>query len=106
MWAGFWIRQSEALYLADEPVPASGLEPVGYDPAVRIAIKKGTHTGYRFDEAGAMTAQKTDRLAWNSGASTSSLQVLPGQTGAWFQVVNGIWGGYWLRASDVVLLDG
>jgi hypothetical protein len=106
MWAGFWIRQSEALYLADEPVPASGLEPVGYDPAVRIAIKKGTHTGYRFDEAGAMTAQKTDRLAWNSGASTSALQVLPGQTGAWFQVVNGIWGGYWLRASDVVLLDG
>jgi hypothetical protein len=51
-----------------------------------------------------MTAQKTDRLAWNSGASTSALQVLPGQTGSWYQVVNGIWGGYWLRASDVVLL--
>jgi hypothetical protein len=104
MWAGYWIRQSEALFLADEPVPVSGLEPATYDPTVRIAIKKGTHTGYKFDSAGAMTAQKTDRLAWNSGASTDALQVLPGQTGTWYRVVNGIWGGYWLRASDVVLL--
>lgn len=107
MWAGYWLRQSDALYLSDESVPLSEPLATTYDPTVRLIIKKGTHTGYQFDGTGAMTARKTSTLAWNSGADTAALQAVPNQTGNWFAVVNGIWAGYWLRASDVVVLrDG
>jgi hypothetical protein len=107
MWGGFWLRQSDALYLADDVAPLSDVAAATYDPSVRLIVKKGTHTGYKFDAAGAMTARKISTLAWDSGANTSALQAVPNQAGGWFRVVNGIWAGYWLRASDVVVLrDG
>jgi hypothetical protein len=107
MWEGYWLRQSDALYLSEEATPLADATPATYDPTVRLIVRKGTHTGYQFDEAGAMIASKTSTLAWNSGANTSALQAVPNQAGSWFQVVNGIWAGHWLRASDVVVLkDG
>ena len=51
-----------------------------------------------------MTAQKSYTLANDSGASTSSRKTITNQSGTWFYVTNGVWAGYWLRASDVLFL--
>ena len=101
-WRGFWLRESSAVMLAGGTI-ASQPEAQTFDPPATIAIRKGTHTGYRFDETGAMTAAKTTTVTYRE-ASTTSVQELPGQTGMWFRVTSGSWTGYWLRASDVVKL--
>jgi hypothetical protein len=38
------------------------------------------------------------------GADTTELRALPGQSGLWFRITSGTWNGYWLRASNVVVL--
>ncbi|HSM38855.1 MAG TPA: hypothetical protein VK838_05930, partial [Candidatus Limnocylindrales bacterium] len=104
LWAGHWIRQSDALYLADDPPGGTSTADQAFDPAVRLTFLKGTHTGYKFDSSGQMLAQKTYTLSRNSGADASSLEAIPNQTGSWFKIVNGVWADYWIRASDVVFL--
>lgn len=103
LWAGHWIRQSEVVHLADAGAPAASA-PATYEPSARLDFAEGTHTGYQFDASGRMTAQKTYTLSSASGANASALQAIPNQSGTWFQVVNGVWSGYWIRASDVVSL--
>ena len=104
VWAGYWLRQSSVLYLADAPVAATSAPNATYSPAVALTFKKGTHTGYQFSSTGVMTAQQSYTLANDSGASTSIRKAITNQSGTWFYVTNGVWAGYWLRASDVLFL--
>ena len=104
-WTGYWVRQSAIVHLADETWSA-GAPTTSYNPAARIKIRKGTHTGYRFDAAGLPTAAKTRTLRWTATAYASALETVVNQAGTWFRVTSGKWDGYWLRASDVVVKSG
>jgi hypothetical protein len=103
-WKGHWLRASTAVGLSGATI-ASVPEPETFSPARTVAIRPGTHTGYTFNAAGAMTSAKTRTVGYRQ-ASTTELAELPGQSGQWFRVTSGIWRGYWLRASDVVKLPG
>ena len=104
-WAGYWIRQSDAVQLTEE---AGAAEPLtaAYDPPRQVKVRQGTHTGYQFDASGALTAEKTVTRSGSTTFEASGLEVVPNQSGTWFRVTSGTWDGYWLRSSDVVLLAG
>jgi hypothetical protein len=101
-WKGYWLRESDAVMLAGGSVTATGEDRV-FDPAARVGIKKGTHTGYRFGPSGAMLAARQSTGVYREG-NAAELRALPGQTGLWFRMTSGTWKGYWLRASNVVTL--
>ncbi len=103
VWAGYWLRQSSVLYVAATPISAPGGANATFSPTVQLLFRKGTHTGYQFSSTGALTASKTYTLANDSGAATSARSTtLTNQAGTWFYVTNGVWAGYWLRASDAL----
>jgi hypothetical protein len=77
-----------------------------FSPARALTFKAGTYTGYQFDAAGQPTRSKTYTLGAASSASTSQRAAIRGQSGVWFYVVNGVWGGYWVRESPSVYLPG
>lgn len=104
VWAGYWVRESNVVWLAWGPAPAAGPPNATYSPAVSLTFKMGTHTGYQFNATGGMTAQKTYSLTRDSGASTGARTTITNQSGTWFYVAGGVWGGYWVRLSDVVFL--
>jgi hypothetical protein len=103
-WAGYWLRESSAISLATTTVAAPDGTLTIYDPPVRLIFRQGTHTGYRFTSTGAVVAERTSTLAWDSGADASVRRSLTNQFGTWFYVTNGIWAGYFLRESDVISL--
>jgi len=70
-----------------------------------MTFMKGTHTGYQFNTAGAMTAQKTYTLGATSSAYTSQRGTFTVQSGTWFYVSSGVWNGYWIRQSSVAYLS-
>jgi spore germination protein YaaH len=106
VWSGYWLRESPGLFLAGSPPPPSPGSDLTFSPAVRFNVLAGTHTGYRFDSAGRPIASRTYTLGSNSGASTSALRAVANQHGRWLYVVNGVWAGYWLPATEVVYLVG
>ncbi len=53
VWAGYWLRGSEILFLKTAPVAAASLPNATYSPAVSLVFKGGTHTGYKFNSSGA-----------------------------------------------------
>jgi len=78
-----------------------------YNPARSLMLAAGTTVGYRFDTAGAVIASKAYTLARSSSALTSQRsKAIPGHSGAWFYVVNGVWGGYWVQESPTAYLPG
>ncbi|HEX5039105.1 MAG TPA: Ig-like domain-containing protein [Candidatus Limnocylindria bacterium] len=103
-WAGYWLRQSDAVHLATTSAVSVTASAAEYDPPRRISFRQGTHTGYRFSATGALLAARTVTLATNSGADAYRLAAIPNQHGAWFAIVNGAWAGYWVPASDVIYL--
>jgi len=104
VWAGYWMRQSSNLYLVSSPVPAAVLPNATFSPAKPLVFRMGTHTGYQFTSSGVMTAQKSYTLPNDQTANTSIRRTITNQAGTWYYVVNGVWAGYWLRASDVLYL--
>jgi spore germination protein YaaH len=104
VWAGYWMRQSSVLYLAASPVAATALPNATFSPVKPLVFKMGTHTGYQFSTSGVMTAQKSYTLPNDQNANTSIRKTITNQAGTWYYVVNGVWAGYWLRASDVLYL--
>lgn len=104
IWAGYWIRQSNVVWLTSSPAPPPGPADATFSPAVSLILKMGTHTGYQFNGTGGMTAQKSYTLTRDSSAPTSARSTIARQSGSWYYVTSGIWAGYWLRASDVVFL--
>ena len=104
VWAGYWVRESNAVYLSGSPQPGGSGTPTTFNPPVTLTFKLGTHTGYQFSSSGAMTAQKTYTLTKSSGASASARAKVTNQYGTWFSVTNGVWAGYWIRESFVVFV--
>jgi hypothetical protein len=86
-------------------------EPAGsitaFTPAASLDLGIGTNTGYKFTLNGKKTAARHASLAMPTTVTTSLQRSISGQPGAdWFYVTSGTWKGYWLRASDAVVLDG
>lgn len=101
IWEGYWIRESAAI--VGGPLPPAfdafpGTAPA--PPTSRINLAAGSHYGYQFTEAGATIQSKWYPLARASGAAVDRRGSLPGRSGTWSRVSNGIWAGYWIRESD------
>jgi hypothetical protein len=105
VWTGYWVRESSAVYLTATPIPVPSAANATFSPARSLSFLRGTHTGYQFNGAGAMTAQKTFTLAGNSTALTTARSTKTAQFGKWFLVSSGVWAGYWVRSSDVIFLS-
>ncbi len=107
VWAGYWVQGGSHVYVT-EPTPTTTSPSVtSYNPARSLVFASGSHTGYRFDASGAVTASQDLTLSRASGAATSQRSTaIPGHRGAWFYVVNGIWAGYWLPESTRLYLRG
>jgi hypothetical protein len=105
VWAGYWIRQSDVVHLSGDTIVIGTLDSRTFNPVVRLAFKEGTHTGYKFNASGALLSERSYTLSHDSGAATSKVATISRQSGSWFYVVNGVWAGYWLRASDVLYLE-
>ena len=85
------------------PAPSGTITP--YNPPVKMTFLKGSHTGYQFNSAGAMTAQKTYTLGATSSAYTSQRGTFTAQSGTWLYVSSGVWNGYWVRQSSVAYVS-
>jgi hypothetical protein len=103
-WHGYWLRESDAVRLAEGGVTAGTVARQTFDPPAEVRIRRGTHTGYTFTSAGVMTAAKTVTVMGRL-ADTTELATISNQAGTWFRMTSGNWNGYWLRASDVVYLN-
>lgn len=103
-WAGYWLRESPAVHLASTAATENATALQAFNPPRRLVFRQGTHTGYRFNAAGAPVGELTATLSRDSGADASVRRTLSNQWGVWFQVTNGMWAGYWMRESDVIFL--
>jgi hypothetical protein len=75
-----------------------------FNPARLVSFSAGKHVGYRFASNGAVLAAKAYTLASASSASATRRALIPGHSGTWYLVSNGVWAGYWLQASSSVVL--
>jgi uncharacterized protein YkwD len=89
IWAGYWVPETSRSYVMGTAWSVS------YSPARKLAFAAGTHTGYKFDSAGRVTARKSYTLARGSSASTTGVAIINGLRH--YRIANGVWGGYWVR---------
>ena len=75
-----------------------------FSTAAPVTVKLGTHTGYRFNASGAVTAIKTFTLGASSTTLAIRRQALTKQSGTWLAISSGVWAGYWVRESSVFYL--
>jgi spore germination protein YaaH/uncharacterized protein YraI len=90
--AGQWLRESAAQHL----MGTSSRTP--YATAQRIRLRPGTHVGFRFDSAGAVTSSRTLDLGRRSGADATARAVINGVT--YWRLSSGRLDGYWLAESS------
>ena len=78
-----------------------------YNPPKGLVFLAGTTVGYQFDASGRVIASKAYTLPRASGASADRRsKAIPGHSGAWFHIINGIWANYWVLESSRVYLPG
>jgi thermitase len=80
-------------------------EPPTFDPARLLSIERGTHTGYRFDNSGAILGWR--EVTWTEPGTpeTTAERAVQWQSGTWYYVVNGRMAGYWLAEGDGITLQ-
>src|SRR5439155_21196704 len=67
----------------------------------------GSHISYKFDAAGRIIGSRQYTLSRASQATASSRHSIPGRAGAWLQIANGVWAGYWIReAPNLAFIQG
>ena len=96
MWAGMWMPESRRAFIRGI------FDKAEYAAPARLALTGGTHTGYRYDSAGNVTARKAYTLPAASGAAATHVAVINGRRH--FLVMNGVWAGYWLPDTAGVSL--
>jgi len=78
-----------------------------YNPTLRVHFPGGTTVGYTFDSSGNVTGKKSYWLSRDSGADTSkSTTAIPGHSGTWYYITNGVWAGYWVKKTSSLYLAG
>jgi hypothetical protein len=102
---GYWLVETAGMSLGDPPPPLP--TPIAtYSPERSLWFAPGTYVGKRYSQYGVLAGSKTYTLTNTSSAPTRRLSALPGQTGYWYYVVDGIWDGYWIRQQAGVTLGG
>jgi hypothetical protein len=101
IWAGYWMRETAAMTIA--PLPASFVSFPGTAPTAatsRVTLAAGSHYGFRFTESGGTIQSKWYPLGTASGANVDRRGTLPGRSGTWVHIANGIWADYWMPESE------
>lgn len=76
---------------------------ITYAQSRRIEMSAAEHVGYRFAANGAVISSLPVRLPRASGAPAVRSSTIPGQSGTWFLISDGIWEGYWMRESSAIV---
>jgi hypothetical protein len=96
--AGRWLRESRRRHLPGE------VERVTYDTSTRMVLRKGRHTGFRFDADGNVTDRHRSELGGKATVRVSGRRIVNGT--AYLRVVSGRWAGYLIRESRRAYLPG
>jgi hypothetical protein len=70
-----------------------------FDPPRHIIFEAGTYTGRTFNALGTELRTKRRTVDHTSGGWALHRGKIPGRTGNWFYVVDGLLAGYWVRDS-------
>ena len=98
VWRGYWVREAPGMSLGAPPPPLP--TPIAiYNPARTLNLAPGTYVGRRFSAYGVPAGSYSYTLSKTSSAPTSRYSRLPGQTGNWYYIIDGVWRTYWIRQS-------
>jgi hypothetical protein len=104
IWDGYWFPAGgTSLGPPPPPLPA----PIAiYNPPRNLWFQPGTYTGRRFSAYGIPAGTVTYTISKLSAAPTSRYSTLPGQSGRWFYIINGLFESYWIRETSATTLGG
>jgi len=96
---GYWIPEAAGMTLGAPPPPLP--EPIAvYDPPRTLQFAAGTYVGRQYSAYGVLAGTDSHTLTAPSSAPTSRYGPIPGQTGNWYYIIDGIWESYWIRESS------
>ena len=95
---GKWVRESASAHLAGTT------ERDRWDPDTMVVVRAGTHTAFRFDREGNVTARRTRTFERAIHERVKQRRVVNGR--AYFLVTAGRWYRYLLPESAVAYLPG
>ena len=98
-WEGYWIQETAGVTLGAPPPPLP--EPIAiYDPPRTLHFAPGTYVGRQYSAYGVLAGTYSYTLTTSSTAHTSRYSALPGQTGNWYYIIDGVWESYWIKESS------
>jgi hypothetical protein len=104
VWRGYWIPAVAGMTLG-APAPPPPTPIAIYDPPRTLVLAPGTYVGKRFSNYGVPAGSYSYTLTKTSSAPTSRYSTLPGQTGRWYYIVDGVWDTFWIRESSGTILS-
>ena len=97
-WKGYWLLQTAGMTLGAPPPPLP--VPIAiYDPPRTLRLAAGTYVGKQYSAYGVLAGSYTYALSASSTAPTSRYSTLPGQSGNWYYIVDGVFESYWIKES-------
>ena len=97
-WKGYWLLQTAGMTLGAPPPPLP--VPIAiYDPPRTLRLAAGTYVGKQYSAYGVLAGSYTYTLSASSTAPTSRYSTLPGQSGNWYYIVDGVFESYWIKES-------
>ena len=97
-WEGYWVLESAGVTLGAPPPPVPAT--TRFDPPRTLWLAPGTYVGKQYSAYGILAGSYSYTLTAPSSAPTSRYGPLPGQTGNWYYVIDGIWESYWIKESS------
>lgn len=104
VWRGYWIPAMAGMTLG-APAPPLPAPIAIYDPPRSLSLAPGTYVGHRFSNYGVPAGSYSYTLTRTSSAPTSRYSKLPGQTGNWYYIVDGVWDTFWIKESSGTTLS-
>ncbi|MEX1073013.1 MAG: peptidoglycan recognition family protein, partial [Chloroflexota bacterium] len=105
VWEGYWIPEAGGMSLGAPPPPYPA--PIAiFNPPRTLSIAPGTYVGQRFSAYGISAGTYTATLGATTTAPTSRYSTLPGQSGNWYYIIDGVFESYWIHESAGTTLVG
>lgn len=73
-----------------------------YDPPRRLVLQPGPYRAYTFNSVGTVITKQERTLGSPTGASTIRRASVPGRSGRWFYIVDGVFADSWIRKTKLV----
>jgi hypothetical protein len=97
-WKGYWLLEMPGMSLGAPPPPLP--VPIAiYNPPRTLRLAAGTYAGKQYSAYGVLAGSYTYTLSAASTAPTSRYSTLPGQSGNWYYIVDGVFESYWIKES-------